>query len=88
MLSQLRRAEQQFDLQWFRLNQESPIVYGSIGESAIRKRSGASVVGVVRKDKFIPNPDADFVLLPDDLVAVIGSDRDREAFSLMATSPN
>ena len=88
VLSQLRRAEQQFDLQWFRLNQESPIVYGSIGESAIRKRSGASVVGVVRKDKFIPNPDADFVLLPDDLVAVIGSDRDREAFSLMATSPN
>jgi len=84
MLSQLRGAEQQFDLQWVRLAQESPITHRSIGESEIRKRTGASVVGVVRGEHLKPNPDADFVLLPDDLVAIIGSERNREAFSLMA----
>lgn len=84
MLSQLRGAEQQFDLQWVRLAQESPITHRSIGESEIRKRTGASVVGVVRGEQLKPNPDADFVLLPDDLVAIIGSERNREAFSLMA----
>jgi CPA2 family monovalent cation:H+ antiporter-2 len=86
MLSQLRSAEQQFDLQWIRLAPESPITHRSIGESEIRKRTGASVVGVVREKQLRPNPDADFVLLPNDLVAIIGSERNREAFCLMALS--
>ena len=86
VLSQLRNAEQQFDLQWIHLDQESPIVHKPIGESEIRKRTGASVVGVVREKQLRPNPNADFVLLPDDLVAIIGSERDREAFLLMASS--
>ncbi|MBN2122770.1 MAG: cation:proton antiporter [Deltaproteobacteria bacterium] len=85
VLSQLRNAEQQFDLQWVRLAQESPVAHRSIGESEIRKRTGVSVVGVVREGQLRPNPDADFVLLPDDLVAVIGSERDREAFFLIAS---
>jgi len=86
LLSQLRNAEQQFGLQWVRLDQESPIAHRSIGESEIRKKTGASVVGVVREKQLRPNPDADFVLLPDDLVAIIGSERNREAFLLMALS--
>ena len=85
MLSQLRNAEQQFDLQWIRLVKESPIAHRSIGESEIRKRTGVSVVGIVREKQLSPNPDADFVLLPDDLIAVIGSKRNREAFFLMVS---
>jgi CPA2 family monovalent cation:H+ antiporter-2 len=85
VLSQLRNAEQQFELQWVRLDQKSPLAYRSIGESEIRKRTGASVVGVVRKKQLKPNPDADFVLLPDDIIAIIGIERNREAFLLMAS---
>lgn len=86
ILSQLRGAEQQFDLQWIRLAPESPVVHKSIGEIGIRKKTGASVVGVVREDKLIPNPDADFVLLPHDLIAVIGNDDHRKSFCLMASA--
>jgi monovalent cation:H+ antiporter-2, CPA2 family len=85
VLSQLRGAEQQFDLQWVRLPRESPIANRSIGDSEIRKRTGASVVGVVRGEQLKPNPDADFVFLPDDFVAIIGSEENREAFVLMAS---
>lgn len=85
VLSQLRNAEHQFELQWLRVDQKSPIAHRSIGESEIRKRTGASVVGVVREKQLTPNPDADFVLLPDDLVAIIGRERNREAFLLMAS---
>ena len=85
VLSQLRNAEQQFDLQWIRLLKESPFAHRSIGESEIRKKTGVSVVGVVREKQLMPNPDADFVLLPDDLIAIIGSERSREAFFLMAS---
>jgi len=87
VLSQLRGAEQQFDLQWIRLSQESPMANRSIGESEIRKTTGASVVGVVRNGQLKPNPDADFVLMSEDLVAIIGNEGNREAFCLMATSP-
>ena len=86
MLSQLRDAEQQFILQWVPLSSESPIANKSIGESEIRKRTGASVVGVVREEQLNSNPDASFVLLPNDLIAIIGSEKNREAFSLMASS--
>ncbi len=86
MLSQLRGAEEQFDLQWIRLSSRSAIVHRSIGESEIRKRTGVSVVGVVRDGQLKPNPDADFVLLPNDLAAIIGSERNRDAFCAMATS--
>ena len=86
VLSQLRGAEQQFDLQWVRLSPESPLANRSIGESEIRKTTGASVVGVVRDGRLNPNPDAGFVLMPEDLVAIIGSEGSRKAFCLLATA--
>ena len=86
-LSQLRGAEQQFDLQWIRLSPDSRIAHQTIGKSEIRKRTGASVVGVVREELLKPNPDADFVLEPEDLVAIIGDDGNRERFLRLALSP-
>ena len=85
VLSQLRGAEQQFDLQWVRLAPDSPMAHKSIGESEIRKKTGVSVVGVVREEHLKPNPDADFVLRPNDLIAIIGGEKDREAFCLMTS---
>ncbi|MFH2045811.1 MAG: cation:proton antiporter [Pseudomonadota bacterium] len=86
VLSQLRGAEQQFDLQWVSLVPESPIAYKSIGESEIRKKSGASLVGVLRDGQLKPNPGVDFILKPNDLMAIIGSEKDRNAFCLMTSS--
>jgi CPA2 family monovalent cation:H+ antiporter-2 len=85
MLSQLRGVEQQFDLQWVKLDPNSTISNRSIGQSEIRKQTGASVVAVVRNGKLTPNPDADFVLMPDDLVAIIGNDKHREAFCFISS---
>jgi CPA2 family monovalent cation:H+ antiporter-2 len=87
MLSQLRGAEQQFDLQWIRLYEQSPMSKKSIGECEIRKTTGVSVVGVVRNGRLEPNPDANFILMPDDLVAIIGNDKSRKTFCLKAQTP-
>lgn len=86
VLSQLRGAEQQFDLQWISLDADSPFAHKSIGESEIRKKTGVSVVGVVRNGRLQPNPAADFVLMPDDLVAIIGSDGSRASFCTSASA--
>lgn len=83
VLSQLRNAEQHFDLQWVKLPAESPLAGKSISQSKIREKTGASVVGVVREDKLHPNPNADFIFEPDDHIAVIGTDKDRQAFYLL-----
>ncbi len=50
MLAQLRSAERQFDLQWVLLQDGSKLVARSIGEAEIRKKVGASVVGVIRDE--------------------------------------
>jgi CPA2 family monovalent cation:H+ antiporter-2 len=79
-LVQFRGAEQQFDLQWIKVAVTSPLAGKSIGESNIRKATGASVVGVVRDGQLKTNPDAAYVLEPGDLVAFIGNDEDRSRF--------
>ena len=85
-LAQLRSAEQQFDLQWVMLESGSPFIDKSIAEAEIRKTTGASVVGVVRDGKLEPNPDAQLRFRLNDLVAIIGSDKAREAFRRMSRS--
>jgi CPA2 family monovalent cation:H+ antiporter-2 len=62
------------------------MVHQTIGQSEIRKRTGASVVGVVREGSLKPNPDANFVLEPEDLVAIIGDEGNRERFLRLASS--
>ncbi len=84
-LSQLRDAEQEFDLQWVRLGENAKIVHQTIGESGIRASSGVSIVGIVRDGKLTANPDAGFRLLPDDLVAIIGKAESRQDFCKSAS---
>jgi CPA2 family monovalent cation:H+ antiporter-2 len=85
-LTQLTTAENQFDLQWVRLQAGSPMIGRSIGEAQVRRRTGSSVVGVIRGDALTSNPDVDFRFRPNDLVAIIGTDPAREAFRRMAGS--
>ena len=87
VLSQLRGAEHQFDLQWIRLSQDSPMADRSIGESEIRKTTDTSVVGIIRDGRLKPNPDAGYIAMPENLLAIIGNKRDREAFCHLAASP-
>jgi len=82
-LYHLKNAEDQFDIQWFRLHDQSPISKKTLGQSEVRKKTGASVVGVVRKGVLISNPETDFILMPEDLIAVIGDENQRKNFCEM-----
>jgi CPA2 family monovalent cation:H+ antiporter-2 len=80
-------VEQQFDLQWLPLEADSPLVDRTIREAAIRKETGASIVGVIRQESLTANPEPDFRFAANDLVAIIGTDAARTAFRLIATRP-
>lgn len=79
-LGQMRAAEQQFDLQWVKLEQDNPLLNVSIAEAEIRKNTGISVVGIIRDDNLQPNPEPSFRFLQNDLVAIIGSTEARRRF--------
>ena len=79
-LAQFRSAEQQFDLQWVKVGADCRLVGQSIGESEIRKKTGVSVVGVLRDDHLEPNPGPQFRFREKDLVAIIGSAETRSSF--------
>ena len=79
-LSQMRAAEQQFDLQWVELKPGNPLLDVSIGEAEIRKMTGVSVVGIIRENTLETNPEPSFRFLENDLVAIIGSAAARQKF--------
>jgi monovalent cation:H+ antiporter-2, CPA2 family len=79
-LGQMRAAEHSFDLQWFHLGPGNNLIDKSIGEVEVRKTTGASVVGIIREQKLVPNPDAEFRFQNGDLVAIIGAAEARESF--------
>lgn len=85
-LSQLRGAEREFDLQWVRLPKQGGLTDLSIADANIRKRTGATIVGVVRDGDLQTNPGAGFVLRGGDRVAIIGSDKAREDFCRISES--
>ncbi len=79
-LGQLCAADLQFDLEWIRLESGNTLINRSIGEAAIRRRTGASVVGVLRNKQLTPNPGPEFRFEKSDMVAIIGAEEARQAF--------
>ncbi|MCL1979680.1 MAG: cation:proton antiporter [Proteobacteria bacterium] len=79
-LAHFRGAEQQFDLEWLALPPDSSLLDRTIGESEIRKKTGASVVGVLREGLLEPNPGPQYRFKEKDQVALIGSGKARDAF--------
>ncbi len=79
-LSQFRAAEQQFDLEWVSIGPLCGLKDRTIGGAEIRKKTGVSVVGVLRDDSLEPNPGPQFRLQEGDLVAIIGSGEARQRF--------
>jgi len=80
LLAQMRGAERQLTLAWFTVGADSPLSGKSLGEAAVRRATGASVVAVLRGEQLIPNPPAEFRLVPGDLVAVLGDEDTRAGF--------
>jgi CPA2 family monovalent cation:H+ antiporter-2 len=76
--SRIGEMARQLDLAWMRVPQGSPFDGPSIAELRIRTRTGASVVGIIRSEALIANPDGDARLATGDLVAVLGT-RDQVA---------
>lgn len=86
ILARLKDAGIVLQQNWFTVEPDSRLSGRTIGELAIRTRTGASVVGVLRESVFHPNPGPDFRFVVGDVVAVIGTHEEYGRFESWAAS--
>jgi TrkA domain protein len=65
----------QLSVEWFKVGPGSPLPGRTIQDSAIRKRTGASVIAILRGGRAIPNPNPGDNIEANDTLLVVG---DRE----------
>ncbi|MBF0127001.1 MAG: cation:proton antiporter [Magnetococcales bacterium] len=80
----LREAESLLDLEWVPVNEDARLIGHAIGAMELRKKTGVSVLGVIRQGALTPNPDAGFLFRPGDLAVIIGNQEARAAFHVLA----
>jgi monovalent cation:H+ antiporter-2, CPA2 family len=79
-ITSLNNASRLLEMYWFHIEKESILIGKKIGELALRKKLGITVIGVYRKNELIQNPDIDFSFEKDDMIALIGSKVGKEKF--------
>ena len=84
-LARFRHAEATLDLEWIRLTPGSPLCGVTISQGRIRKKTGVSLVAVMREEALFTNPGADLRLESCDFTAVIGTRGARERFRELAS---
>jgi len=72
---------------WVRVAPGSPAAGRAIKDLAVRTRTGASIIGVLRPDGFTANIGPDDALHPGDIAAVIGTREQTGAFRRLVAPP-
>jgi len=85
-LSQLQNSDRLFQLTWITISPNSELVGLTIEQSAIRKKTGVTIAGILREDRLISNPEPDFTLALDDSVGVIGKKEHLKQFCELSNS--
>jgi TrkA domain protein len=60
-------------IDWLPISRHSPFVGHAIGDTALRTRTGVSIVALVRGDDALPAPGPDETLRADDTAVVVGT---------------
>lgn len=84
VLTRLRGAARLLDLGWVSVPEGSPLEGRSLQELDLRRKTGVSVVGVLREGKLKANPSASFRFASGDAAAVIGDHAQVAGFEAIA----
>jgi len=80
---------QQLSVEWLKVDDVSPLAGHSLAEAAVRKRTGASVIAILRQGVALPNPQPGERLAAGDTLVVVGDRGQVERFRglLRGTAP-
>ncbi|MDA1311869.1 MAG: cation:proton antiporter [Acidobacteria bacterium] len=79
MLSEFHWAQEALEMDWVDVEETSSLVGQSIGAVGIRKRTGGSIVGILRNDSVISNPGPEYVLRSGETLGILGTQEQRQA---------
>ena len=79
MLSDFHWAREALEMDWVDVAASSNLVGQSIGEARIRRRTGGSIVGILRNDSVISNPGPEYVLQAGETLGILGTQEQRQA---------
>lgn len=82
-LDQLQQRIAGLGIDWLRVQEGSPFVGRSIGDTRARTRTGVSIVAVLRGDDAFPAPGPDQPLEADDTLVVVGTPRGIEELAVV-----
>ncbi len=85
-VNQLKNAKNLIEITWVDIKLCDGLIGKTIKELDIRGSVGATVVGVIRNNFFFPNPEPEYQFQSRDLIAVMGSNEQRQAFQSMVVS--
>ncbi|MBI4410128.1 MAG: cation:proton antiporter regulatory subunit [Gemmatimonadetes bacterium] len=75
---------EQLSMEWVRVGPDSPLAGETISDLELRKRTGASVIAVLRGGAAIPNPEPEEKLAPGDTLVIVGSQEQVRRFLALA----
>jgi monovalent cation:H+ antiporter-2, CPA2 family len=87
LLDQLLGAGGGLEVTWISVESASPAAGRTIGDSAMRTRTGASIVGIARGPEVHVNPGPDDIIQGGDRLAVIGTASQTQAAARQVASP-
>jgi TrkA domain protein len=74
---------QQLAVEWLKVGSASPLAGQSLAEAAVRKRTGASVIAILREGNAVPNPQPTERFAAGDTLVVVGDRQQVGRFSDM-----
>jgi CPA2 family monovalent cation:H+ antiporter-2 len=84
ILTKLGNVKNMLEISWVTIPPGSPLANTSLGDAAVRTKTGASIVGIIHGKEFYSNPKVDYTFQSGDMVAVVGNTFERNAFNQLA----
>ncbi len=72
-VASIRQEVDGLAIDWIDIDAGSKVAGSTIGDSELRKKTGASIVAVIRDSVPTPAPGADFQFLPGDVAVAVGT---------------
>lgn len=67
-------------IEWVKVSSDSPLANKKISELEIRKKTGVTVISIIRGEETIINPLPDEIIRPDDTLVLVGTREQIEHF--------
>jgi TrkA domain protein len=80
-MDKMKIFKKQIIIEWVEVRKGSPLLEKTIGESQIRTKTGASIIGIVKGEDNIAVPDIDVKLHLGDVLMIIGKQSQIEKLS-------